>query len=186
LVSSGPSGVGKGTINRGLMERIPGISYSVSVTTRAPRGGEVEGADYFFIDKKTFMDMMNEDALLEYAEVFGNFYGTPKDYVEKQLAAGKDVLLEIDVQGALQVKEKMPEAITFFFAPPSMEELEKRLRGRATEDPDSILKRLMDAAGELCQQGKYDYVLINDNLNDCVDRYIGIIKMEKEKRNERN
>lgn len=186
IVASGPSGVGKGTINREMMERMSGISYSVSVTTRAPRGMEIDGKDYFFVDKKKFIDMMNEDALLEYAEVFGNFYGTPRKYVEEQLVAGKDVLLEIDVQGALQIKEKMPEAVTIFFLPPNMEELEKRLRGRATDDPDVIIKRLMDAAGEIGQQNKYDYVLINDDLDSCVNKYIEIIKNEKEKRNEHN
>ncbi|MCQ2363507.1 MAG: guanylate kinase [Acidaminococcaceae bacterium] len=182
IVASGPSGVGKGTINRMMMERLSGIEYSISVTTRSPRGGEVNGKDYFFVNKSTFFNMMNEDKLLEYAEVFGNYYGTPREYVEGELAAGRDVLLEIDVQGALQIKEKIPEAVTVFFSPPNMDELEKRLRGRATEEDDVVIRRLMDAAWELSQQNKYDYVLINDELNRGVDKYIEIIKKEREKR----
>lgn len=182
IVTSGPSGVGKGTINQKLMERMSGISYSISVTTRPPRNGETDGKEYFFVDKGTFIQMMNDDELLEYAEVFGNFYGTPKKYVMEQLEAGNDVLLEIDVQGAMQIKEKLPEAITVFFSPPSMNELENRLRNRATDDPDVIIRRLMDAAGELSQQNKYDYVLINDDLETCVDNYAEIIRKEKENR----
>ena len=186
IVASGPSGVGKGTVHSKIREKLPTLSYSVSVTTRKPRLGEIEGVDYFFVNLQKFQEMIENNELLEYAQVFDNFYGTPRAYVEELLNSGRDVLLEIDVQGALQIKKLMPDALLIFIAPPSMKELEKRLRGRATDEPDVILRRLMDAAGELSQQKKYDYVLVNDDVERCAGQYLEIIAKEKEKRNEHN
>lgn len=182
IVGSGPSGVGKGTIHQEILKKCDNLGYSISITTRKPRMDELEGKDYFFVTKTKMLQMIDNDELLEYADVFGNFYGTPKAYVEEQLAAGRDVLLEIDVQGALQVKEKMPEALLIFIAPPNLDELEKRLRGRNTETQEAIERRLTDAIGELDQQDKYDYVIVNDTVEQAVAEYLDILRKEKEKR----
>lgn len=182
VVGSGPSGVGKGTVHAEILKRCENMDYSISITTRKPRCGEIDGKDYFFVTKEKMLQMIDNDELLEYADVFGNFYGTPKAYVEKQLAAGRDVLLEIDVQGALQIKEKMPEALLIFIAPPNMDELERRLRGRNTDAPEVIERRLTDAIWEMDQQKKYDYVVVNDTVDKAVEEYLEILQKEKEKR----
>ena len=181
IVGSGPSGVGKGTVHAYLRQVMPSLHYSVSVTTRQPRPGEREGVDYFFRTVSEFQQMIGAGELLEYANVFGNYYGTPRKYVTDLLAAGKDVLLEIDVQGALQIKHSLPEAVLVFIAPPDMEELARRLRGRGTDAPETVERRLRDATGELAVRDKYDYVVVNDTVEQTVQEYLNIIAKEREK-----
>lgn len=179
FVVSGPSGVGKGTVRAALFERDGvNLSYSVSMTTRAPREGEVDGVDYFFADRDQFETMMKQDGFIESAEFCGNYYGTPKAYVEKQLDAGKDVVLEIEVQGAFQVKKAMADAVFIFIAPPSLNELQSRLNGRGTEAPDVVLQRLQTAVKEMMLMSEYDYVVTNDEVNAAVDRILAIIEAE--------
>ncbi|MGL4623665.1 MAG: guanylate kinase [Culicoidibacterales bacterium] len=179
FVVSGPSGVGKGTVRAALFEREGvNLSYSVSMTTRTPREGEVDGVDYFFADRDQFETMIGQDGFIESAEFCGNYYGTPKAYVEKQLEAGKDVVLEIEVQGAFQVKKAMSEAVFIFIAPPSLNELQSRLNGRGTEAPDVVLQRLQTAVKEMMLMSEYDYVVTNDEVNAAVERILAIIEAE--------
>ena len=162
FVFSGPSGVGKGTLNAKLFAEFGDqMAFSVSATTRAPREGEIDGTHYFFIDKQEFENCIANNDFLEYAQFAGNCYGTPKSYVMSLLEAGKNVLLEIEVQGAMQVMERMPECVSIFVLPPSFEELERRLRGRGTETEDKIVKRLETAKGELAYADKYRYQVVN-------------------------
>ena len=162
FVFSGPSGVGKGTLNAKLFAEFGDqMAFSVSATTRAPREGEIDGTHYFFIDKQEFENRIANNDFLEYAQFAGNCYGTPKSYVMSLLEAGKNVLLEIEVQGAMQVMARMPECVSIFVLPPSFEELERRLRGRGTETEDKILKRLETAKGELAYADKYRYQVVN-------------------------
>lgn len=182
IVGSGPSGVGKGTVHGKVRQVLEDVHYSVSVTTRQPRPGEQEGVDYFFRTVPQFQEMIAGGELLEYANVFGNYYGTPREYVTKLLDEGHDVLLEIDVQGALQVKKSLPEAVLIFIAPPDMQELERRLRGRGTDTPEVIGRRLQDAVGEMAVRNRYDYVVVNNTVADTVAEYLQIIEKEKEKR----
>ena len=162
FVFSGPSGVGKGTLNAKLFEEFGDqMAFSVSATTRAPREGEIDGKHYFFISKQEFENRIANNDFLEYAQFAGNSYGTPKSYVMSLLEQGKNVLLEIEVQGAMQVMERMPECISIFVLPPSFEELERRLRGRGTETEDKIVRRLDTARGELAYADKYQYQIIN-------------------------
>ena len=162
FVFSGPSGVGKGTLNAKLFAEFGDqMAFSVSATTRAPREGEIDGTHYFFIDKQEFENRIANNDFLEHAQFAGNCYGTPKSYVMSLLEAGKNVLLEIEVQGAMQVMERMPECVSIFVLPPSFEELERRLRGRGTETEDKIVKRLETAKGELAYADKYRYQVIN-------------------------
>ena len=162
FVFSGPSGVGKGTLNAKLFAEFGDqMAFSVSATTRAPREGEIDGTHYFFISKKEFENRIANNDFLEYAQFAGNCYGTPKSYVMSLLEAGKNVLLEIEVQGAMQVMERMPQCVSIFVLPPSFEELERRLRGRGTETEDKIVKRLETARGELAYADKYQYQIIN-------------------------
>ncbi|KYD23693.1 Guanylate kinase [Geobacillus sp. B4113_201601] len=179
IVMSGPSGVGKGTVRKALFSR-PDISlhYSVSVTTRKPREGEVEGVDYFFRTREQFEQMIRENKLLEWAEYVGNYYGTPIDYVEKTLAEGKDVFLEIEVQGAMKVRRAFPEALFIFLAPPSLKELEKRIVGRGTESKELIENRLRAAREELEMMDEYDYVVENDEVELACDRIKAIVIAE--------
>ena len=149
VVVSGPSGVGKGTIMRPFMERNQNVKYSVSATTRAPREGEIDGVNYHFVTKEQFENLIENDEMLEYARYSGNYYGTPRFAVEKNLAAGLDVVLEIEVKGGAQVKKLMPECVSVFILPPSMKVLEKRLRGRGTEDEETVQKRLAKAREEI-------------------------------------
>lgn len=178
IVLSGPAGVGKGTVCAALRKRMPEIVYSVSATTRAPRQGEIDGANYFFKTREQFEQMIKQEALLEYAEYVGNYYGTPRDFVEKTLACGKDVILEIEVQGALKVKEKFPSAVFVFLLPPSMEELKQRITGRGTESQDTINTRMNVATQEMELLSHYDYAVINDEIDAACDRIRSIIIAE--------
>lgn len=168
IVLSGFSGAGKGTLVKKLLQTYDNFALSISMTTRQPRTGERDGVEYFFTDREHFEETMSGDGLIEYASYCGNYYGTPKAYVEEQLAAGKDVLLEIEIQGALKVKEKFPEALLLFVTPPSAKELERRLVGRGTEEPDVIRKRLARASEESEGIEAYDYIVVNDDLDVCV------------------
>lgn len=178
IVLSGPSGVGKGTVCSALRPRMPELIYSVSATTRNPRAGEVDGVNYFFKTKEEFTRMIAEDQLLEHAEYVGNCYGTPRDFVEQTLAGGRDVILEIEVQGALQVKEKFPEGIFVFLLPPSMDELKDRIRGRGTENSDVIDHRMSVAEDEISLMRHYDYAVVNDEIDLACRRIESIIIAE--------
>ena len=180
LVVSGPSGVGKGTIDGQLLKKHENMVLSVSCTTRGPRPGEIDGVHYSFISQERFEEMIREDAFLEYMHVFGmNYYGTPAEPVFRQMAEGKDVLLEIDVQGAMRVKEKYPQAVLVFIAPPSLEELRNRLVGRGTETPEAIEKRLNTVRAELQRLKNYDYMVLNDTVEQAVERMEAILTAEK-------
>ena len=164
IVISGPSGVGKSTVVNKAIEDREDVCFSTSVTTRAPRPGEVHGREYFFIDRERFREMVERDELLEHADYVSNSYGTPRAFVEKMLAEGMNVLLDIEVQGARQVHEKMPEAVTIFIAPPSLEVLETRLRGRGTDTEEAIAGRLERARQEFREADFYDYLIVNEDL----------------------
>ena len=164
IVISGPSGVGKSTVVGKAIEGRSDVCFSTSVTTRAPRPGEVDGREYFFIDRERFREMVERDELLEHADYVSNSYGTPRAFVEKKLAEGMNVLLDIEVQGARQVHEKMPGAVTIFIAPPSLEVLERRLRGRGTDTEEAIAGRLERARQEFHEADFYDYLIVNDDL----------------------
>ena len=168
VVISGFSGSGKGTLMKGLMDNYDYYSLSISATTRAPRPGEEEGREYFFVDKERFLKMIQNGELLEYARYVDNYYGTPKSYVEQELANGKDVILEIEMQGALKIKAKYPDSVLVFITPPTVEELIRRLRNRGTETEEVITKRLEKATMEAEGIEAYDYILVNDNLDKTV------------------
>jgi guanylate kinase len=178
IVLSGPSGVGKGTVCSALRKRDTDIVYSVSATTRSPRAGEKEGINYFFKSKDEFKKMIEEDQLLEWAEYVGNFYGTPRSYVEEQIEVGNDVILEIEVQGALKVKEKFPHGVFIFLSPPSMEELRHRIITRGTETDDSVKNRMSVAKEEIDMMEYYDYVVVNDQVESACDRIQAVITAE--------
>jgi len=178
IVLSGPSGVGKGTVSTRLRKRAPELTYSISVTSRSPRPGEVEGSNYFFRSREMFLQMINNDAFLEWAEYVNNFYGTPKDFVVQNLKEGRDVLLEIEVQGALQVRERYPEGIFIFLVPPSWEELQRRISGRGTEVDAEITARLEKSWEELQMARHYDYIVVNDDVDSAVDQILAIITAE--------
>lgn len=178
VVVSGFSGAGKGTLMKRLMEKYDNYALSVSATTREPRPGEEHGREYFFHTKKEFEELILEDALIEYAQYVDNYYGTPKAYVEKQLNMGKDVILEIEIQGALKVKKKMPNTLLLFVTPPSAEELKRRLVNRGTESMEVIESRLSRASEEAEGMLEYDYILINDVIEDCVDNMHSIIQSQ--------
>lgn len=176
IVVSGFAGSGKGTLMKRLVEDYDGYALSVSMTTRNPRPGEVHGREYFFVSKEEFEQKIDEGGLIEYASYVENYYGTPRDYVEEQMAAGKDVLLEIEIQGALKVKKRFPDAVLIFVLPPSVEELYRRLKNRGTETEDVIRKRMSRAREEAGVIGKYDYIVINDEIEESVRSLHGLIK----------
>jgi guanylate kinase len=183
LVLSSPSGAGKTSLSRALLDTDPHIALSVSVTTRKPRPGEVDGRDYFFVDEKTFKIMAEEDQLLEWATVFGNYYGTPRAPIEQAIAAGRDVLFDIDWQGTQQLSERMAgELVRVFVLPPSGEALEQRLRRRA-QDPDEVVsKRMAEASSEISHWAEYDYVIVNANLDESSDALRAILAAERLRR----
>lgn len=180
IIISGPSGAGKGTICNALLKEDNNLSISISMTTREKRSSEIDGKDYYFVTKKEFEDNIKKGNFLEYAKVHGdNYYGTPKDKVYELLASGKDVILEIDIQGALKVKEKMDEGIFIFIMPPSMKELRDRLVKRNTESKDKIIERFRNAYKEINEITKYNYVVINDEVDNAVEKVKAIILAEK-------
>ncbi|MCG7334106.1 guanylate kinase [Sporosarcina sp. ACRSM] len=179
IVLSGPSGVGKGTVRKELFTQPDtNYEYSISMTTRSPREGEVDGVDYFFKSRDEFERLLDEGKLLEYAEYVGNYYGTPLDYVNETLEAGRDVFLEIEVVGAAQVRAKVPDGLFIFLAPPSLSELEERLIGRGTEEADVIASRIAKAREELEMMNLYDYVVENDEVSNACDRINAIVTAE--------
>ena len=177
-VVSGFSGAGKGTLMKRLMSDYDNYALSISMTTRAPREGERDGIEYFFTTKEKFEEAIANDGLIEYAQYVGNYYGTPRAYVESQLEAGKDVILEIEIQGALKVKAQYPDCLLLFVTPPSAKELEKRLVGRGTETPEVIAKRLARAVEESQGIEDYDYVVVNDDLDECVKQLHSLVQNE--------
>ena len=178
FIISGPSGVGKSTVLKELFKGRDDLYFSISATTRAPREGEENGVHYHFIDVERFQKLIHEDAFLEYAEYVGNFYGTPKKFVDEAMDAGKDVILDIELQGAIQVTSKRPEVIRIFIAPPSWSELEKRLTGRGTDSPEKIRERLVRAKVELQNANTYDYFVINDTVEQAVREINAIMLAE--------
>lgn len=178
LVISGFAGTGKGTLVKSLLEKYDNYALSVSATTREPRPGEEDGVHYFFKTREEFDRMIEEGALVEYAQYVGNYYGTPRAYVEQQLEAGKDVILEIEIQGALKIKERFPDTLLLFLVPPNADILESRLKGRKTETPDVITQRLNRAVEEAEFIDRYDYLIVNDDLETCVEETHGIIQGE--------
>lgn len=178
LVISGPSGAGKSTVVFKAIEGREDICFSTSVTTRSPRPGEVDGREYFFVDFERFREMVENDELLEHAEYVANRYGTPRAYVEQRMGEGLNVLLDIEVQGARQVRKKMPEAVLIFIAPPSIEELERRLRGRGTDTEAAIEGRLIRARQEFQEADFYDYLIVNDDVEKAAAKLNAIIEAE--------
>ncbi len=179
VVISGPSGVGKGTVRRALFQ-MPNhdLVYSVSMTTRPPRAGEVDGVDYYFVSKEEFLQRIKEKKFLEWAEFVGNYYGTPKDKIEEQLDQGKEVVLEIEVEGALQVRKQMKDAVFIFIVPPGKKALYERLLVRGTDDQQMIEKRMKKAESEFSLAHKYDYIVVNDEVTNAADRIMAIIRAE--------
>ena len=179
FVVSGSSGVGKGTVLKKFLEQNPDFMLSISCTTRKPREGEVDGVNYFFISKDEFKNSIENNKFLEWAEFAGNFYGTKKKFINQCLLEGKNIILEIDTQGALKVKKQMPEAVLIFICPPSLEALESRLRGRHTEDEETIQKRLKEVKEEIKRAENFDYRIVNDNLDNAVSELEKIINKKK-------
>jgi len=179
IVLSGPSGVGKGAVSRALLGESTDLVCSISATTRLPREGEVNGKSYYFISPQEFRKMIDRQELLEWAEVYGNFYGTPRVFIENALSEGKDVLLEIDVQGGLQVKQRVPTAVMIFLFPPSRAELQSRLLKRASESLAEMEKRLKWAEQEMKMLSRYDYAVVNDRVENAVWRIQSILEAEK-------
>lgn len=178
-VFTGPSGTGKGTILSQVLKQDARLFLSVSATTRAPREGEIHGGHYYFLDKQTFENKINNGEFLEYAQYVGNYYGTLEEPVNEQLKNGNDVILEIEVQGAMQIHEKRPDAVMIFVAPPSIEELERRLVGRGTENPEKVAARMKTAEEELKQADKFDYIIVNDDLDCAIADLLAILRAER-------
>ena len=181
VVVSGFSGAGKGTLMKELLKRYDNYALSVSATTRQPREGEKDGEDYFFVSREYFQQMIEDGRLVEYAQYVNHYYGTPRDYVEKKMAEGKDVILEIEIQGALKVKKRFPDALLIFVTPPSAGELRRRLVGRGTETIEVIGARLRRAAEEASGMEAYDYLLINDEIDACVEQMHQLITLQHSK-----
>ncbi len=182
IVLSGPSGVGKGTVRKALFERATHkIEYSISMTTRAMREGEIDGKDYYFVTTEEFKRNIEEGNLLEYANFVGNYYGTPANKVYEQINNGHEVLLEIDVQGAMQVKKKAPNAVFIFLAPPNIQALFNRLNNRGTETPEIIKERVDKSLREIKMANEYDYIVVNDEVENAVDKILAIIRAEHAK-----
>ncbi len=179
IVLSGPSGAGKGTLCKELMHNLPTLQYSVSATTRDPRPGETEGKDYFFVSREKFTELIRQNQLLEHAEFCGNFYGTPQAPVQHAITQGKDVILEIEIRGAEQIRRKFPQAVFIFIVPPSLEELRARITKRGTETEEKIRQRLDKASDELHYVSEYDYVVVNDQVETAVEKLKAIITAEK-------
>ncbi|RCW70768.1 guanylate kinase [Saliterribacillus persicus] len=182
FILSGPSGVGKGTVRKSLFEKDTNLKYSISMTTRKMREGEKDGIDYFFRTHEEFEKMIDENKLLEHANFVGNYYGTPREYVERTLEDGYDVFLEIEVQGAMQVKENFPAGVFIFLIPPSLEELKNRIMLRGTETSDLIRDRLNEAKKEIEMMDAYDYIVVNDDVDHAVTKVEAIVKSEHCKR----
>lgn len=183
FVLSSPSGAGKTTISRKLLDADAELSISISCTTRSPRPGEVDGKDYFFISKEKFRDMVNNNEFIEHAEVFGNFYGTPKTFVESKLLEGKDIIFDIDWQGTEQLAQKLPhDVVSVFVLPPSMQELERRLKERAQDDEETVRKRMKKASREISHWDDYDYVIVNIDVAQALKDVKNILKAERLKR----
>ncbi len=178
VVVSGFSGAGKGTLIKAMLEKHHNYALSISATTRAPRQGEEDGREYFFVTREKFEEMIREGQLIEYARYVENYYGTPRQYVFQQMADGKDVILEIEIQGALKIKERFPDALLLFVMPPSADELKRRLVGRGTETMEVIDQRLHRAAEEAEGMTSYDYILINDKVDTCVDAMHHLIQAQ--------
>lgn len=178
IVLSGPSGVGKGTVCSALRSMSKDLVYSVSATTRLPREGEIDGVNYFFKTREQFLSMIDNEELLEWAEYVGNYYGTPKAFVEQTLASGKDIILEIEVQGALKVREKFPEGVFIFLLPPSIDELQNRITNRGTESEETIRKRMTAAVEEISLSEHYDYIIVNDKVEAACNRIRSIMVAE--------
>lgn len=178
FILSGPSGVGKGTVREHLFKQKTDLQYSISMTTRDKREGEENGTDYFFKTREEFEELIKQDELLEYAKYVNNYYGTPRKYVEETLESGKDVFLEIEVQGAMQVKKRFPQGVFIFLFPPSLEELKNRITGRGTESEELVLNRLREARNEIEMMHAYDYVVVNDEVQRAVDKVQAIIASE--------
>jgi len=185
FVISGPSGVGKSTVVKGVMDHNANLHFSVSATTRPQRPGEVDGKNYFFVTREAFLHMIEEHALLEHAEYVGNFYGTPEAPIDAALQEGKDILLDVEPQGALNVKRRRPDAVLIFMLAPSFQEIEKRLVGRGDTAPDLVKSRLERARWEYTQASQYDYLVVNDNVDNAVNEILSIMTAEKCKTNQR-
>lgn len=179
IVVSGASGTGKGTVCKKLLDDMPEVAYSISATTRTPRPGEVNGREYYFLSVDEFKGWIADGKFLEYAEVYGNFYGTPFNKIEERLNRGEDILLEIDVQGALNVKRKCPDGIYIFLLPPSLEELKNRIKGRGTETPESLERRLANAVAEIQIGREYNYVVVNDTIANAAAQIAAILTAER-------
>ena len=183
FILSSPSGAGKTTISRKMLEMDKGLTMSISYTTREPRPGEVDGKDYFFVGKDKFREMVNNNEFLEHAEVFGKFYGTPKDFVEEKLSKGIDVIFDIDWQGTQQVSKKIKgDIVSVFILPPSMEELEDRLKSRAQDSEEVVKKRMKKASREISHWDEYDYVVVNNDLDKAMEDVNKILTAERMKR----
>ena len=182
FILSGPSGVGKGTVRQKLFEQDTNLKYSISMTTRDKRPGEIDGKDYFYKTKEEFEELIQENQLIEYAEYVNNYYGTPRTYVEEMMELGHDVFLEIEVQGALQVKENFPQGVFIFLIPPSLDELREHIVGRGTESDELVRNRLNEARKEIEMMDAYDYVVVNDQIENAVRKVQAIVQSEHCKR----